>query len=64
MSFTSVTLTGTVHLQPGVPAVSASVELLLSSEISDGTIVVEPLANTVYDGQRRHRFLNCRPGKR
>ena len=43
MSFTPVTLTGTVEVSPGVPAVGAVVQLRLSNEISDGTVIIEPL---------------------
>ena len=46
MSFTNVTLTGTVELQPGVPAPFATVSATLSSEISDGATVIEPFTNT------------------
>ena len=42
MSFTSVTLTGTVTLQPGIPAPGAVLALTLTAPISDGVTIIEP----------------------
>lgn len=44
MAFTSVTLTGTVEASPGVGVSGAIVTATLSSEISDGSTIIEPRA--------------------
>lgn len=42
MAFTEITLTGTVEVTPGDPALQTVVELLLSEPITDGVIDLIP----------------------
>lgn len=46
MSFTSVTLIGTVETEPGVPLSTGYIVVELSDEISDGTTDLIPTAQT------------------
>ena len=50
MAFTSVTLIGTVELEPGVPAPSALVSMTLSGAMTDGSTAVEPYLTSVRCG--------------